>query len=91
MATIWNELKRCGPAWVIPLGSAGFVALVLLFGFVFESIYYARFGVEITDHSSKAYFMSAPFRHPVTFGWAALVTFIFLVNFRLGVKTECGV
>ena len=83
MATIWSELGKLGHSWVIPMVGAGFTALVLVFGYIFESAYYEAFGVEMTVYASNTYLAFSPFRHPVTFAWAVLFTFVFTVNLRL--------
>jgi len=83
MVTLWKELGDLGPGWVGLIVTVGFSTVVLIFGYIFESTYYAMFGVEITDYTSRTFFLGSPFRHPVTFGWAVLFAFILIVNIRL--------
>lgn len=88
MATVWSDLSKLGPGWVIPIVTAGFTTLVLVFGYIFESTYYGVFGIEITDHASRTYFLFSPFRQPVTFAWAVLFTVIFTLNFRIALGID---
>ena len=90
MATIFSKLGKLGPGWVTLWLGIGIPLLVLVFGYIFESIYYGMFGVPIIEHVSKTYLILSPFRHPWTFIWAVLFTFVFLVYFHilLGLKSK---
>lgn len=57
-----------------------FTAFALLFGFLYDRQYFGHFGVDVASYTSYTHFLSAPFREPITAVWAAVATFVGLVD-----------